>query len=278
MTASMPMQSHGCRAWARIGSARHLYTHRGILYRVTRNEISSRYAGSLLGAAWVFLAPLLLLSVYSLVYLEIFRLRLPGLSSSEYVIYIFAGLVPYLATAEAIAGGVSAVVANKAVLSSTVFPIDLTPVKPVLISLGTMTVGLTIVVTGTALTGHVGFPILFLPFILVMHVLMLTGLVWILSLLNVVFRDIQNLIAVSLMILLIASPIAYAPQMVPARLKPFLDLNPFSYYIFAYQKATILDRYPSPYLISGLVVLSVGTFLIGSWFFDRAKHVVMDYV
>ena len=274
----MPAQSLGHRAWARIGSARHLYTHRGILYRVTRNEISSRYAGSLLGAAWVFLAPLLLLSVYSLVYLEIFRLRLPGLSQGEYVVFIFAGLVPYLATAEAIAGGVSAVVANKAVLSNTVFPIDLTPVKAVLISLGTMTVGLTIVVIGTAVTGNIGLPILFLPFVLLMHVLMLIGIVWIISLLNVVFRDIQNLVAVSLMILLIASPIAYAPQMVPGRLRPFLELNPFSYYIFAYQKATILDEYPSPYLISGLVVLSVGTFLIGSWFFDRAKRVIIDYV
>lgn len=262
----------------RMGSARHLVTHRRVLYRVTRNEISARYAGSILGAAWLFLAPLLLLIVYSAVYLEIFRLRLPALSRSEYVIYIFAGLVPYLATAEALAGGVVAVVANKQLLTNTVFPIDLAPVKSVLTSIGTLTTGMTIVVIGTIATGRIGLPLLLLPLIILMQLMTLIGLVWILSLLNVVFRDLQNFVAVVLMIVMIASPIAYAPEMVPPRLKVFLDLNPFSYFVFAYQKTTVLDRYPSPYLLSGLIIMTLTTFLAGSWFFDRAKRVIVDYV
>src|SRR5207302_8682397 len=119
----------------RIGSARYLLTHRRSLVRASRNEIAARYAGSALGAAWVFVAPLLLLGIYSVVYLEIFRSRVPGLSRPEYVIYIFAGLVPYLVTAEAISSGVNAVISSKAVLANTVFPIDLAPVKSVLLSL-----------------------------------------------------------------------------------------------------------------------------------------------
>ena len=54
------------------------------------------------------------------------------------MIFIFSGLVPYLMTAEALVAGVTSVIANKSVLSNTVFPIDLTPVKAVLTSQATM--------------------------------------------------------------------------------------------------------------------------------------------
>lgn len=255
-----------------------LFTHGPILLRVTRNETAARYAGSLLGAAWVFLAPLLILTVYGLVYVAIFRFQPEGLTSTEYVLYIFTGLVPYLVTAEVLASSIGSVSSNKAVLTNTVFPIDLVPVKTVLMSLGTMSVGLGITTVGVAVTGNLHPTILLLPLVAALHMLALIGLAWILALLNVVFRDLQNLIAALLMILLIASPIAYTPAMVPESLKPFLALNPFSYYIFAYQKVLILGRFPSVLLLTALVVMSVGVFLLGSWFFDRAKRVIIDYV
>lgn len=262
-----------------LGSARLLITHHRVLIRVTRTEIAARYAGSVLGTAWILLAPLSILGIYALVYLEVLRIRPPGLSSSlEYVLYIFAGLVPYLATAEAVSGGVVSVVSSKAVLTNTVFPIDLSPVKPVLMSLGTLAVGLTIVVAGTAATGDLGPAIAVLPLVVAMQVLMLIGVAWLLAPLNVVFRDLQNLVGTLLMLLLIASPIAYTPEMVPHRLRFFLDLNPFSYFTFAYQRATVLSRFPGLPLMAGLALMTAATFLAGSWFFHRAKRVVVDYV
>ena len=123
------------------GSLRYLKSHGRLLLRVTINDLRQRYAGSMLGLGWAFLAPLLVLGVYALIYLEIFRIRVPDLTSAEYVVYVFCGLVPYLAAAEAIAHGDHAVIANKSVLNNTVFPIDLTPVKPVLATQAIMVAG-----------------------------------------------------------------------------------------------------------------------------------------
>jgi lipopolysaccharide transport system permease protein len=110
------------------------------------------------------------------------------------------------------------------------------------------------------------------------HVLFLAGVNWILSLLNVVFRDLQNLIGALLMILLIASPIAYRPEMVPEQLHPLIALNPFAYFVIAYQDVLVLGRVPS--LTDGAILglISLGTFGLGSWFFPRAKRVLIDYV
>ena len=70
------------------GSARYLFSHRALLRRTTLNELQSRYAGSHLGALWIVLAPLLILAVYALTYVEILRIRLAGLTSAEYVVFI----------------------------------------------------------------------------------------------------------------------------------------------------------------------------------------------
>src|SRR5215813_12523636 len=112
-------------------SAKFLLTHHKLLWRVSLNELKSRYAGSIIGLGWALVFPLLLMSIYAVTYLVIFQVRVPSLSPLQYVLLIFCGLVPFLMTSEALSYGVSSVMANKSVLSNTVFPIDLTPAKAV---------------------------------------------------------------------------------------------------------------------------------------------------
>lgn len=260
------------------GSASYLVSHRRLLWRITRNDVATRFAGSLLGVGWAFLAPLLILSVYALVYVEIFKIKAPGMTSTVYVLYVFAGLVPFLVTSESLMVGVGSVVSNKSILTNTVFPIDLAPVKSVFASLATMIAGLTVVISGVIATGNFHWPVVLFPIVLVLHVLWLIGLAWVLSLLNVVFRDLQNLLTAVLMMLLVLSPIAYVPDQVPEGLKPLLALNPFAYYIVAYQRLLVLGAVPSKEHFLGLTAMSLGVFAFGSWFFYRAKQVIVDYV
>jgi lipopolysaccharide transport system permease protein len=265
------------RRWD-IGSARYFKSHGRLLFRVTRNDLAARHAGSHLGIGWIFLGPLLVLAIYSLIYLEIFKVKVTGLSSAEYVIYIFCGLVPYLATAEAMSFGVTSVLTNKSVLNNTVFPIDLAPVKAALSGQAVMFAGLAVVLAGAVATGNVHRTLFLLPFIWFLNVVWLMGVNWLIALLNVIFRDLQNLLNAILMIMLVASPIAYTPDMVPSSLKPLLAVNPFAYFVVAYQQVIMLGIYPSLAHAVVFVVMSVITFALGSWFFDRAKRVIVDYV
>jgi len=108
--------------------------------------------------------------------------------------------------------------------------------------------------------------------------LALIGLAWILSLISLVFRDLPTLISLLLMVIMIISPIAYTPEMVPPSLKLFLALNPFAYFVVAYQQVMIYGLLPAWYNSLILVVMSVGLFMLGSYFFSRAKGVLIDYV
>ncbi len=181
-------------------------------------------------------------------------------------------------TVESTSLGVTWVISNKAVLENTVFPIDLAPPKPVLRGQAAMIAGIPIVIIGSLAAGNGSWTMMLLPVLWALRLLALSGLVWCLSLLNVVFRDLQNLITVVLTALLIASPFVYTPDMVPESLRPIILFNPFTYDVIAHQDRLTLGRIPPLLNIVFLVVFSVGLFLVGSWFFSRAKRVIIDYV
>lgn len=259
-------------------SSRFLVSHRRLLWQASLHECKARYAGSVFGASWAILTPLLLLVLYAGVYMMILRVRAPGMSAVQYVVLIFSGLIPFLMTSEALSSGVGSVVANKSVLSNTVFPIDLTPTKAVLLSQLPMGVGFAVILIVLLVTWNIAWTILFFPVIWGLHILALIGLTWVLSLVNLVFRDIQNLIGVALMGLMIASPIAYTPEMVPSHLRVILILNPFAYFVTAYQDVVIRGRLPEGWCWLMLVVMSVSVFVAGGFFFSRGKRVLLDYV
>jgi lipopolysaccharide transport system permease protein len=163
------------------------------------------------------------------------------------------------------------------VLSNTVFPIDLVPVKSVLISQVTMVVGMALVILAVIYLDRLTPMIILLPLFWALHMTFLVGLLWILSLVNLIFRDLQNFVGVLVMFLMIASPIAYTPEMVPSGLKPLLMLNPLAYFIVVYQDVLIFGRMPSLTNIVVIFVMSLGIFYLGGRFFTRAKRTLVDY-
>lgn len=256
----------------------YLLSHWKLLFRVAHSEIGARFAGSLLGVGWAVLTPILMLLIYAAVYLLVLKIQVPTLSGAAYVVLIFTGLVPFLMSSEALTQGVSSVVSNKAVLANTVFPVDLIPVKAVLIAQITMVAGFALVLPAAFVLGRLSPTVLLVPLVWMLQITFMVGLLWILSLVNLVFRDLQNMIGILLMYLMIASPIGYTPEMVPQGMKLLLTLNPLAHFIVAYQDLVVFGRLPSVARIAGLTIMSALTFVLGGYFFAQSKRTLLDYV
>jgi len=255
-----------------------LWRHRDVLAQTTRSDIRARYAGSLLGLGWLFALPLLVLGAYSVVYVAIFRIRLGTLDSPSYVAMIFCGLIPFLCFSESLALGVGSVVANRGLIKNTLFPIQLIPVKAVLASQPSQIVSLGLLLAWLTVIGRASPSWLCLPLLLILQLLFSIGVVWGLSSTNVLLRDMQNAIPIITLVLMIVSPIAYTPDMVPQRMHLVVLLNPLYYVITAYRECLFEGRFPSAGVFWPLVGISVGTFGAGAWYFDRLKRVFADNV
>lgn len=251
--------------------------HRDLLIRTIASEVRQKYAGSVAGMFWLLLSPLLLMTLYSIIYILIFRVRPVLLTQTEYVLYIFSGLIPFLGFAEALNSGSSSLSLNKSILLNTVFPAELVPLRAVLASQATTLVGLALVIAGAIVLGKLSPMILLVPVVLLLQVMFVTGIVWLLALMSLVFRDIQQILTFVTMALLIVSPIAYTPDMVPAAVKLVIYVNPLSYFVIGFHHLIVFGQLPPPYITIATFVLGISSFSLGFWVFQRAKSVFFDY-
>ena len=259
------------------GSAEILFRHRRILVSTTRVELSKRYAGSVFGQTWIILQPLLFLSIYVFVYLVVFRVRFPGYSQLDYVVFVFSGLVPYIALMETLTVACVSVRQNIHMVRNVMLPIDLVPARVVAMALVTQTFGLAMVVLLSMVNGSISVNLLFLPVAFVVQGLFLLGLAWWFAAMGVFVPDLGYFVNLMVLLLMFVSPIAFRPDMVPAGLDFLVYLNPV-YYMTELFRFSLLANYQLTgwvFLVSVCGALMVYT--LGSIFFRRFRKVLVDY-
>ena len=255
-----------------------IWAHRKMLLSTVKADIKMRYAGSMLGLLWLVLYPALMLIAYSFVYVFILNVRLEQMATPQYVMLIFAGLIPFLGFSEGLSSSTVSVTANASLIKNTLYPIDIIPVKAVLVSQCTEIVGFALLLIATGASGLLTW---YTPLILLIwffQILFGIGIGWIFASLNVVSRDLQNFVGIITMFLMMVSPIAYTPEMIPAHMRSLLKLNPLSYFIAAYQDVLINGRFPTENVLPILIVLSLAIFWLGRWFFQKMKQIFSDNV
>lgn len=254
-----------------------LLRYRKVLAAVTRVELSKRYSGSLLGKVWVVLYPVLLLAMYLFVYVAVFRIQFPGSGPMDYVIYVFCGLIPYIGLMEALTSGCVAIKQNINLIKNVMLPIELIPVRYVLMGMATQAVGLSMLLVLVIGNGNVGWGLIALPLVFALQVLWLIGVVWIVSPLGVALPDTSHFVNLFVLFLMFVSPIGFRPDMVPEALRLTLYFNPVFYLAETY-RASLIRGYPVSWpTVAAYAGICIVTFIAGNRFFRRFKNVLVDY-
>ena len=123
----------------------------------------------------------------------------------------------------------------------------------------------------------VGIAYIYLPLIVTLQVMFTIGLVWILSTLNVFFRDLGQIIGLVILMLMMISPIAYTEDMIPEGMRAILYINPLYYMIMLYQKIFMFNELDVE-LLGIFSILSLLHFIGGYYFFTKLKGVFNDYI
>lgn len=254
-----------------------IWSRRHLLFETVKISLRQRYAGSTLGLAWLGIGPILLLLLYAIIYLVVFRVRPINMTAETYVLYIFSGLVPFINFSQGLAQGTTALSADREVLLNTVFPPELVPLREVATSVITLTIGVVITFVAGLFLGKIAITWLLVPMVLLLLLMFLTGLTWVLSLANLVLKDIQQMLTYVTIILLISSPIAYTPDMLPSMLKVLIYFNPVAYFIICLQSLIVLGVLPHWPIVLGTLSLGIGSMALGAYVFSRAKRVFFDY-
>lgn len=256
---------------------RHLRTSWRVLWTLTTIEARRKYAGSVLGMLWYPVYSALLLGSYCFLYLVVLRVRFREFGSYQYALFIFAGLIPYLGFSEAVSTSTSSVRQNLSILRNAVFPVEFVPVKFVCAALFGLLSSVAIFIVMGAPTGAIGVHLLYLPVALVLLLAFSVAVAWVVSAVAVLLPDISQLVSVGLMLLMFVSPVGFTVDMVPARVRFLVYLNPLSYLIDAFRYALLGVR-TTPLWVDAVVgsCCIVAVALAGT-FFRRLSPLFADY-
>lgn len=270
--------------WAEI------WANRSILWLLTRRELKARYAGSMLGVTWNVIHPIVMIAIYILILGTILSGKLGGgVTRGAYTVHLCAGMIPWLVFQEIVLRCSSTLLENAGFIKKVAFPEIILHLTAFLNAVFVHAVSYTafiliLLAVGTPL----GIEALACFGILAAMAVFALGVGLVVSVLNIYFRDVGQLVSIGLQFLFWFTPIVYLPSMLhPAgagRLLRFLagllEWNPLTHFTGLSQRLFLGDEAGAfPWISLGVVVLAPAvSFVIGIRIFNRFKRDILDNI
>lgn len=257
---------------------RGLWAYRGFILGTVQREFQLKYRNSLLGAAWTVLNPLAMIIVYTVIFSQVMRARLPGIDSSfGYSIYLCSGVLTWGLFAEISSRATNVFVDNANLLKKLAFPRLTLPVSVVATACLNFAIVFGLFSAFLVVTGNFpGVAYLALLPVLAIHIAFAIGLGICLGVVNVFFRDAGQFFTMFLPFWFWLTPIVYPPSVLPERLQPLMNLNPLSHLARAYQDILVSGQWPQWRPLVGVAVLAGGFCLLAHRVFRKRSGEMVD--
>jgi lipopolysaccharide transport system permease protein len=239
---------------------------------LAKREVRREHAGLVLGVAWGIAQPLFMMAIYAFLFSVVFKVKVGDSIEfpRDFTVYLLSGLIPWLAFANAMSRGSTAVTGNENLVKQTTFPIVLLPVTRALAACVPLLVGLAFV-TALMLVQYLALPVTYVlvPLLVLLQLLAMIGMSFALAAIGAFFRDIREIVALISIAGIFVLPIVYLPTAVPDALQPLLYANPFSYMVWCYQDAIYYGRFEHPWSWAVFAAGSLFLLMLGYRLFRR---------
>lgn len=243
---------------------------------MTIRDFRSKYAGSLMGVFWTVINPLLLLAVFSFVGIAVVKVKFgdhPGTNA----LYIFCGILPWLAFQDGVARSTSIIVENRNLVTRARFPASVLPVHPVLSSFFSQLVGTAVLVAlAIFVTRSVGPPLLLLPLLFALQLLLTFGICLVVGPVSVYVRDVAHVMPVILLVWMFGTPIFYQVEMVPEVFRALVLANPVAGLIECYRAAILDGSWPAPVHLAVPAAWTAVFLVLGDLSFRKLRQGLAD--
>lgn len=257
---------------------RALWAYRGFILGSVRREFQSRYQNSVLGAAWMVLNPLAMIVVYTVIFSQVMRARLPGVDSTfAYSIYLCAGVLTWGLFADISSRAQTVFLENANLLKKQSFPRMSLPVTVVANAVLNFAIVFSLFTLFLLVSGNFpGWAFLGLVPVLTIMVLFAIGLGVTLGILNVFFRDVGQFFTICLQFWFWLTPIVYPVNILPETIRPYVNLNPMARLIGACQDILVHGRWPDWWSLVPVLAVALVLCAFGMRLFRRHSGELVD--
>jgi lipopolysaccharide transport system permease protein len=255
-----------------------LWRYRDFIFGSVLREFQVRYRDSLLGASWSIFNPLAMIAVYTLIFAQVMRTRLPEVESVYgYSIFLCAGLLTWGLFAEIVNRSLVVFLENANLLKKVSFPRLCLPILVACTALLNFAIIFGLFTGFLVLSGN--FPgavyLAVLPLIAI-QVALAMGLGVALGLLNVFFRDVGQLAGIGLQFWFWLTPIIYPLSVLPEWAQRLMQLNPMYWLARAYQTILVRGQWPDWGSLLPVALLALFLCWFGMRLFRRRSGEIVD--
>ena len=221
-----------------------LFAARALVWTLARRELKARYRGSALGFFWSIVHPLLLLTVYSVVFTLIFK---PRADVHPYAVFLFGGVLAWSLLSASLLDSAETFRNNGPLLRKVIVAPEIFPGVSVAAQAAHFLLALPVLAAATAasalwFSGAAGWALLqFFP-VMALFTLFVLGGALLVSAVSVHFRDLRDLLQGLLPLWFFASPVIYPLEGLPGKLRGPLALNPAACFFEAIHDSIFFNR------------------------------------
>jgi lipopolysaccharide transport system permease protein len=256
---------------------------RDLWWQFTVRAVESRYRGSYFGIFWAVLNPMLMLSIYFIVFGLIFggHFRDPKVESlKDYAMTMFLGLTLYQLVADTLGTSPLLITGNTNLVKKVVFPLEVLPMAQVGGLWFNLVIGLVLALGGWILIGNAltVMGLIWLPVILLPLLMLSAGLAWLLAALGVFFRDLAQAMPFVAQVIMYSSAVIYPASRIPPTVWAVLKWNPFLEIVIQARQVVLWNL---PANIRSLAYTYVAGFAVlaaGRWAFQKLRPAFADVI
>ncbi len=252
-----------------------LWERRALLSIWLRFNIESRYSQRVLGILWIILLPVATSGVLALAFTEFMGVRL----DVPFISFYMAALVPYTLFSNGVLNSTGSVINRIGIIAQVYFPREilvLLTLGEAIVDFGFAFLAMLVINLLVGVLPNVHFVELALLTLLL--ILMELGLMFFVSSLTVMVRDIPQLLAVAIQLLFFLTPIIYPVEQFPERLRFLFVLNPIAPIIQGFRDIIAYNR-PIDFVSLHYPIVFAGVALIvGYATFKSFETEMADYV
>lgn len=251
---------------------KHLINNRKLLAILSHNEFKEEYLGSYLGIVWAVIRPATFIFVIWLVFTYGIRPGGSAQQTSNLVLFLLTGMIPWFFFSEALTKSCKAIESNVFLVKKVSFSVNILPLVSILACLIIHLVLLCLLMLVFILNGH--YPNIYwlqLPFYILCSMVLLLGLGWFTAAVQVFVKDMSEIVGLVVQFGFWFTPVFWSPNKFPENLRFILDFNPMAYIIQGFRN-TFVDnvwfwQQPNQTLIF-LIMVSV-ILIVGAIVFKR---------
>jgi lipopolysaccharide transport system permease protein len=201
----------------------------------------------MLGALWNVLNPLAMIVVYTVIFTQLMRAKLPGVDSSfGYSIYLCAGVLTWGLFSEITARSQTSFLENANLLKKINFPTLCLPVIVILNALLNFAIVFGLFTVFLVVSGNFpGWAYIALIPLLALIIIFAVGLGMVLGVLNVFFRDIGQAFGIFISFWFWLTPIVYPINILPKVGQDLMMYNPLAPLLGAVQNVLVQGLWPN---------------------------------